>query len=331
MATKTEHYSLSLPTVWDGLAAAQIRADYSALDGAIHAAQLRSEGAVTKVVDLEYNVYNLILQDYYDGKQTGYKKALVFDGFRDGSMIASSSQSLVRLDNKLTLSGKRQGDVSSGFASSAYPATNGLVAGPYISAGYGTLTGLTVRTIHGSGGHEVASFDFKVTLNNKVVQSGRMSLCFYEQMDERKMQITPVPLKPGDQFHIEVQDSNTNHHFYGPTSTGTLGGIYNITPQGGESGTAVTPALELPDRKLLRAWVRYKNGSVSLSARSGGKEYPFTAGEARQTVNLQGGSCTEQEFILDAPPESGTLSFALTVSLDGAEGMEVFDYGVVLV
>lgn len=331
MAAMTEHYGFSLPEAEDRISADAVRKNNAALDRAVFDMQTIIDGFGTSLGDINYNLYNLMLQDYYDGKQTGYKKALVFDGFRDGSIIASISQSLVRADNKLTLSGKGQGDISSGFSSSAYPATNGLVAGPYIAEGYGTLTGLTVRTIHGSGGHEVASFDFKVSLNHKIVQNGRMSLCFYEQMDERKMQLNPVMLKPGDQFHVEVQSSNTNHHFYGPTSTGTLGGVYNITPQGGESGTIVTPALELPDRKSLRAWVRHQNGTVALSARAGGKEYPFTEGEAHQTVNLQGGSCTEWEFTLDEPPERGAMAFALSVKLDGVERMEVFDYGITVI
>ena len=42
-----------------------------------------------QVKPLGLEVYNLMLQNYYEGKETGYRQALAFDGFQDSNFLAS--------------------------------------------------------------------------------------------------------------------------------------------------------------------------------------------------------------------------------------------------
>lgn len=57
----------------------------------------------------------------------------------------------------------------------------------------------------------------------------------------------------------------------------------------------------------------------------------MTAGTARGSQDLMTGTaCTEQSFRLDRALSAGNWSVVLTGSLGGAESMEIFDYGVIL-
>ena len=77
--------------------------------------------------------------------------------------------------------------------------------------------------------------------------------------------------------------------------------------------------------------MRFDGGSVSLSAAgAGGSPAAFTSLGDRTTVNAAGMACTQREFALSAPPESGTLAFTMPLSLGEDERMEVFDYGILL-
>ena len=74
------------------------------------AAEAKADRALSGLQDQSYNIYNLILQNDYEGKYTGYKKALFFDGFTDESNVAEKSSgtlylcledSVLRIQNRL--------------------------------------------------------------------------------------------------------------------------------------------------------------------------------------------------------------------------------------
>ena len=78
----------------------------------------RIEAALGRVEDLAAsagrNVAELLLQQYYEGKDTGWKQALVFDGFQDQQLIASMTEGVLRSQGRVVLSGTGQGDVELG-------------------------------------------------------------------------------------------------------------------------------------------------------------------------------------------------------------------------
>ena len=68
--------------------------DNEKIDAALKAAEERAEEQLAAV---GHDVYNLMLQNYYDGLVTGWKKALVFDGFQDRSLVSTGMLSVSSL------------------------------------------------------------------------------------------------------------------------------------------------------------------------------------------------------------------------------------------
>lgn len=331
----TAHYGLCQWEPGDNFVRAEFNGDNLKLEATLQSLSGRS-GALEEALPLvSYNVYNLMLQNYYDDKQTGYKKALVFDGFADGNMIASLSSSIMRLDNRLSLMRTGQGDISMGEYSGRTPTNIQLLTSPVGTAThYGILTGATVKTVNlVSEAQVMATWELKVYFNGSLVHEVSMpTYCAANSAaTEQNLKFPPRPVKPGDSFYMTMKADNANHQVMTAT-TGHIGGHFDLTPIGGTSGTSVTPPLTLPDRKRLRGWLKHRGGAVTLSVRdSGVTDHPMTVAATRQTVSLQGVACTEEEFVLDPAPASGTLAFSLGMSPGAANDMDVFDYGVMLI
>ena len=88
----TENYGLCQWQGEDKFLREEFNQDNAKIDAALKAAedkaaaaaqsaQQTADRALSGLEDQSYNVYNLILQNYYDGKYSGYKKALLYDGF----------------------------------------------------------------------------------------------------------------------------------------------------------------------------------------------------------------------------------------------------------
>lgn len=58
---------------------------------------------------ISYNVYNLALQHYYEGKETSFKRAQFFDGFLDAQGVESVSDGSVTLTVKALRNGHEPG------------------------------------------------------------------------------------------------------------------------------------------------------------------------------------------------------------------------------
>ena len=84
MADFTQNYGLHQWEPTDPFLREDFNRDLSTIDAALGQLDRSAETSA-------YNVYNLMLQNNYDGKYTGYKKALAFDGFLDDTGIASKS------------------------------------------------------------------------------------------------------------------------------------------------------------------------------------------------------------------------------------------------
>ena len=107
-------------------------------------AQSTAERALAGLEAADYNIYNLLLQNEYEGKYTGYKKALLYDGFSDESRIASKSTAIQIKNKAARLSKTGQGNITSAkgggtcFLGDASCSTD-----TYTATGAGTLTGIT--------------------------------------------------------------------------------------------------------------------------------------------------------------------------------------------
>ena len=332
MATYTPNYGLHQWVPEDQFLRTDFNEDFKKIDTALKGVD---NTATERLTALGHDMYNLMLQNHYDGKVTGWKKSLVFDGFQNQSMIDSISPSLLRLDGVVGLCRNSQGDIDMGYGEEA-TFINGLnyrTAGPFKSQGYGTLSGLTIRTGNAYGQSSTSNCTFSIYLNNKQVYITQIDVTYAGTNPIQKLTFPGVKLSPGDTFSLRLNPGSSVHLLYGPEiegTTGNLGGIVHINPAAGESGTITTPALTLPDRAMLRAWVRFQGGTVSLSAGSGKEVLPFTVLGEQSTINADGTTCIEREFSLETLPESGSLIFTLDLDLEGGQQMEVFDYGILI-
>ena len=323
----TENYGLCQWEATDNFVRTEFNQDNARIDAALKAADGRTAA-------LGHDLYNLVLQSYYADKTTTWKKALVFDGFLNKTLVASASDSLFFMDRAVGLCRESQGDVVQGYDSTPVsPGGQGLKAGPFTAQGYGILTAVTLKTGNSQSHTSTGTATILVDVNGDTVRTASTEVTFAVGGQIQTIEFKGVSLRPGDVFSVRARSSSGVYTYYGPgeDGIGSLGGTLHITPTAGTAGSLTTPVLALPDRGSFRAWVRFAGGSVALSAAgTDGTAHAFTALGDRTTVNTAGETCTERELLLKTPPASGPLAFTLDLSLGEEDQMELFDYGILL-
>lgn len=322
-SSHTANYGLSLWEPGDKFLREEFNGDNEKLDGAIRRAEALAETAGN-------NVYNLMLRQYYEGMDCPWKKAMVFDGFRDGDMTLSMTDGLLRGQNCLLLGRKGQTDVDLGHTTSNNSLANHPKTKTCTAVGTGLLTGFRFKTMLVGIPQDYVIVTWTLTVNGVQAQQGSTSLFCPIYETEQTIRFTHTAVSPGDTFSIQLK-SATNGCFSYRGPDGGLGGTILFTPVTAVSGGLTTPALDLPERTLLQGWVRHAGGSVALSVLSGGTAWPLTPTGSRATVNARGAACTETAFRLNGGfPRNGDLAFRLDLDLGADEHMSVFDYAVMM-
>ena len=294
----------------------------------------RIDAALGRVEDLAAsagrNVAELLLQQYYEEKETGWKQALVFDGFQDQQLIASMTAGVLRGSQGVSLSAAGQGNVELGCTATNNSLANRPQTKTCTATGGGRITGFRFYTA--LVGVPAGNFTVSWTLFVNGVQARQGSASLYMPLGktEQTLTIPATPLAKGDAFSLQLYATTGGCFSYTGDGGGGQCGTFLITPVSAESGSLTTPALALPDRGLIRAWARYRGGSVGLSVASGGSVWPLALTGTRSTVNAQGEACSEAAFRgAGSFPESGNLAFRLDLD-PGADAVAVFDYGILL-
>ena len=314
----TSNYSLCQWQGEDKFLREEFNQDNEKIDSALGQAEAKADRALSGLEAADYNIYNLLLQNEYEGKYTGYKKALLYDGFLDGSMTASMSSGVVRSQNKLTLDRTGQGDIPLGYSGQSTSYVGGGSTATCTAGGSGRITGFRLKTIHEQGLTATGSATWKLYKNGEQAATA----------EEQVISISSVAVSKGDTFYFYIQTSAGVHELY-TTSNGLLGGTFLITSTGTTGGTVTTPSLALPERTTLRAWVRYSGGTVGLSVQGAAG---LVQTGTRTTTEPEGASCTEAEFLLEqSVPQDEYLSFQLIMDVGNASVMYVYDYGILLI
>ena len=327
----TSNYSLCQWQGEDKFLREEFNQDNEKIDSALGQAEAKADRALSGLEAADYNIYNLLLQNEYEGKYTGYKKALLYDGFLDGSMTASMSSGVVRSQNKLTLDRTGQGDIPLGYSGQSTSYVGGGSTATCTAGGSGRITGFRLKTIHEQGLTATGSATWKLYKNGEQAAQGTAQLRFGAAAEEQVVSISPVAVSKGDTFYFYIQTGAGVHELY-TTSNGLLGGTFLITSTGTTGGTVTTPSLALPERTTLRAWVRYSGGTVGLSVQGAAGLVPMVQTGTRTTTEPEGASCTEAEFLLEqSVPQDEYLSFQLIMDVGNASVMYVYDYGILLI
>ena len=341
----TENYGLCQWEPGDNFVRTEFNQDNARIDAALAAAEAETArvesltGAAQAAADyaldalgpVAYNVYGLMLQQSYEGKPTAFKKALVFDGFVDGSMTASMSAGLVRSQNRITATRTGQGNIDLGYSSEHFSVIGGAYTQTCTARGSGNLTGLRVKTIHKSGGSASGTVTWQLRLNGSVSKQGSATVSFGPEAQEQTISVPSTGVTNGDtiQFYLSTGSTEWRLFLGAPTF---VGGTVLISSTGITGGTITTPWIySLPERRKFRAWVRYSGGSVALSVNGSAGAVALTPVGTRTTVEPAGASCTEAKFALEeGVPQDESLSFTLTLSLGASTTMTVYDYGILL-
>ena len=294
----------------------------NAAQSAAQAAQSTANRALKDLEPVGYNVYNLLLQNYYEGKATGYKKALLFDGFRDESGISGMTGVVWDASNpSLLLDALGQQTIPEGRRDKAYQVPRLTSASSsWTATGNGTLTMCTLPVM-GTG--TAAIYHGKELLASQTFLGGdggtaNISIPF------------SVAVTAGQTYTLTITNTGT--------STMVLIAVMGeddfcyaltFTPKTATSGSMTGASQAVSGTfQSAKAWVRHSNGTPALSLMgNGGSWKALTKGSTRTTVNADGVSCTETEFSLSSAL-TGPIQAKLELSVSSGSQMRVYDYGV---
>ena len=313
MAEFTPNYGLHQWQPADKFLRTDFNTDFSKLDTALKQAEQRAGKALDALEPVSYNVYNLMLQNQYEGHYTGYKKALLFDGFVDGSGVAQLSGGLaVDLDNRcLYLDAVGQTDVNHNYGNSVGAYIDSNLSAAWTATGNGTLTGLSLylqgtATISILQGEQVLATDTRTGNGSSMTYNLNCAVVMGQEYQIKLTCSSRIIInrssEPGDLF----------------------GFLLHITPSPSTQGGMVSVTRDPGTWERARAWVRHSGGTVSLSL----GDTPMASGTKRTVENLEGDSCTETAFSLDRG--GSAFSVRLNISTTSGQSVSIYDYGIVL-
>ena len=324
MANYTEHHHLHQWGPEDPFLRTDFNEDFARIDGAL--------GRLAQVhADLNYHLYNLLLQNDYEGKYTGFKRAMLFDGFRDGSGIQSKS-GFLRSGGRLVL-GRTPAQTDIDLGRGGGGSTTSSTSTQLVTAtGYGVIKSFLYYLYPLGSDHDL-TVRWSLSVNDEVRESGASTPTWPSAAgDSRTIYCNGVDVVPGDRCRMSMEVTASGAQLYRDDRNNGLGGTFRIDGRTAASGVMTASPLALPAGQSARAWVRHRGGTVGLTLRSGGEDHPMAAGESRPAMELMGrNACTEQSFTLDRPVEAGDWQVVLTGALgDGEDEMAVYDYGVIV-
>ena len=324
----TANYGLCQWQPEDQFLREEFNEDNARTDAAIAAAEAKGSQALAGLEPLSQNVYSLILRDYYEKLETGWKKALLFDGFLDNSRIQSLTGGLTLGDKRLSLQGNGMEDVELGLSGG----TGGYVeeTQTITATGSGTLTGFTFEVYSELLFTSEVVSNYTLTVNGAVAATGRATIPSIDSKATvtKSFSFSPQPvLKKGDTFSLKLQASGSGYH-YTLDSGLCLGGTFRVSSNSGTEGRMTSRAEVLPAAARVLGWVRHSGGTVRLSLQdSGGTEHALTVEVSRDSTTVLGEKCRETSFQLTEDLAAGAWSVLLDLELGEDSEAHVFDYG----
>lgn len=325
---KTPNYALNQWLGTDTFARTDFNADNLTLDLALKGL---SDG-LKAINPMAKNLYNLILQNYYDGKYTGYKKALMFDGFMNLNGMASLSEGIYRQTGAILTFD------NIGYNNFKTPGPISLTTKDYLTITwtpeYCTLASAISLYVYTSN----TAATLTVTIKNhrgEVVGMGTKVGGLTTSLSFQNIVFSsPVYFTARTSYTITISCTSEiyvrrayeyNYDFY-----------FELTcvPTVRASGTCVSVAADLGnDYTRSIGWVRYSGGSVGLGLDVGGSVLDFALIETLPTYTVDGVTpCTESSFEINVPAGLvGDTAVRLMLDKNGDENMVVYDYGVLFI
>ena len=332
----TTNYGLCQWQPGDKFLREEFNQDNGKIDGAIkavrddataaaQAAQRTADRALSGLEDQGYNLYNLLLQSDYESKYTGYKKALLYDGFLDEGRVSSKSAAIQIKSLAARLSKSGQGNIVTDQTSQkCFLGDAACSTGTQTATGGGTLTG--IRFPFSPTDSYGCSTYLNITYNGTKIASQKVTFASGESGTKTVTLEQPVKLIKGDTFSIELSCNNSSRSVYiYLNASGRIAGTILITALGASSGTLTAKSAELTGtgEKVL-VFVRYSGGEVG----PGISGVSLTRTGRRTTVEVNGQDCTEDTY--EGAWSGGTLTASFTLRCGNESECVFYDYGIVV-
>ena len=342
MSTQTEHLGLHQWESTDPFLREDFNQDHRLIDAAVGRIEGKADRALSGLEGMSYNVYNLLLQNYCEGKYTGFKRGLMFDGFLDESCVSSWEGSAYRDAASSTVSIDTVGQPSiprpeTGAAlMSAGPKQS--VVQEWTAQGNGVITAVSVYGECPSYGlaHKVT---FSIWRNGeKLADSGKENLF---TQDGKKWYEFPVncPVHKGYTYEFR---------FYNTGSGGSFGDIFCyrmegeefepplalgivVTGGGSTTGAMNSTAEQMGAWKHAVCYVRHNGqGQVGVKLGDGSGKWESAENTGSSAVEtMEGEPCMESIFRLDTAQPGETAALQLTMTAQSGNAPVVYDYGVI--
>ena len=279
-----------------------------------------------------YHIYQLLLQNYYDGKYTGYRKALVFDGFQDAALVAEVTPGAYLDTEQRQVRVLTQGaqNINTGFVQeagwggSADSDANRCAWIGYSGSGYSARysdTPITVSAALLDGTRQLAVSQ-TLTVSGSSFRDYTFSFSGGVALDGLRS------------YTLRITNVSQGHYLKAmyDVNDGEIGYSAVFSPTNHTTGAIQTPALQVGSGYTrVLAWARY-SGGLGVTLTAGSAAQSLAAVSSRPAQTLDGTACTETAYALeDAPASSGgnvTLSFSISAA--GGSGV-LYDYGVAFI
>ena len=300
-----------------------------------------------------YHIYQLLLQNYYDGKYTGYRKALVFDGFQDAALVAEVTPGAYLDTEQRQVRVLTQGaqNINTGFVQEAgwggsadsdanRCAWIGYSGGGYTGdtvlrpSGYGVLRSVALRLSARYSDTPITVSAALLDGTRQLAVSQTLTVSGSSFRDYTFSFSGGVALDGLRSYTLRITNVSQGHYLKAmyDVNDGEIGYSAVFSPTNHTTGAIQTPALQVGSGYTrVLAWARY-SGGLGVTLTAGSAAQALAAVSSRPAQTLDGTACTETAYALeDAPASSGgnvTLSFSISAA--GGSGV-LYDYGVAFI
>ena len=319
MANYTLNYRLHQWVESDPFLRTDFNEDFAAIDAALGRAERGAETA-------NRNLYELLLRDYYEGKDTGWKQGLYFEGFNYKPDWDQLTKGFFWDDaaQKLTMDSVRAPDqnLSFGTAVSQTLAPKEYLTIPWTASGSGWLDKFQIYVT--GGGWSGLSL---------VLPNGLTTLYLVAQAEGNAVFTTSDYFIPRGNYKVKITNASDNIHTIYSGKAGTPFGFRSsmrsdLPTQGAYTSRALDHGRTL---RGVQGWVRFQGGSVAPHVQVDGVWLPANVTSTYPSATHDGETCSESAFALDfGKTTSAPLTFRIDVKRDSDKSFYLLDYGVAL-
>ena len=342
MSTQTEYIGLHQWESTDPFLREDFNEDNRKIDQKVKAAQERIEQTAGGLENMSYNIYNLLLRDYYEGKYTGFKRGLMFDGFLDESRISSWEGSAYRDTEAHTISIDTvgQADVARPATSTKLKSasTKRYITQDWIAQGNGTITAVSVYGNCPSYGVS-QKVSFSIWQGDEKLADAENEILFVRDSPAWYEFSVTCPIRKDEVYQFRLYNTGSGgsvgdifcyrmegEEFEPPLALGIV-----VTGGGSTTGAMNSTAEQMGAWKHAVCYVRHNGqGQVGVKLGDGSGKWESAENTGSSAVEtMEGEPCMESIFRLDTAQPGETAALQLTMTAQSGNAPVVYDYGVI--